>query len=273
MELKKIYAVYFSAVGNTKKAVEMLAGKIAGELDVPWEAIDFTLPAAREQAYCFDKTNLVVFGTPVYAGRVPNKVLPFVQTLFEGNDALAVPVVTFGNRSFDDGLMEMRNELEEHGFHTIAAAALTAPHVMSDMIAADRPDEEDVHRLREFSKEIAAKTSEIRCGQGPIAVDGRDPVGPYYTPLQEDGTPAKFLKAKPKTREELCTKCGICVKVCPMGSISEDMITVEGICIKCQACIRKCPEHAKYFDDPQLLSHIRMLEANYARRAENKYYI
>lgn len=54
----------------------------------------------------------MIFGTPVYAGRVPNKVLPMIQGLFQGNDAFAVPVVTFGNRNYDNALIELRNELE-----------------------------------------------------------------------------------------------------------------------------------------------------------------
>ncbi len=274
MKIKRVWAVYFSPVKSTKNVTEMLAEFLREGLCVPAETIDFTLPEARKHRHTFGKSDLVVFGTPVYAGRVPNKALPFVQTLFTGNGALAVPVVTFGNRSFDDGLSELRTELEEHGFHTVAAAAVVSPHVMSDAMGADRPDEGDLWRLRDFADRIVKKVKELTEYPDPIAVDGRDPVGPYYKPLQEDGTPASFLKAKPKTREDLCTKCGICVKVCPMGSISAvDMVTVEGICIKCHACIRKCPEGAKYFDDPQLLSHIRMLEKTYSRRADNQYYV
>jgi ferredoxin len=55
-----------------------------------------------------------------------------------------------------------------------------------------------------------------------------------------------------------------------MGSIEDDCITVSGICIKCHACVRSCPTKAKYFDDPDFLSHVRMLEREYMERAENK---
>lgn len=60
-----------------------IAGTLAWELGIDWEARDFTLPAAREEAYQFQEDDLVVLGTPVYAGRVPNVLLPFLKTVRE----------------------------------------------------------------------------------------------------------------------------------------------------------------------------------------------
>ncbi len=95
---------------------------------------------------------------------------------------------------------------------------------------------------------------------------------PYYTPLQEDGSPAHFLKTVPKTNPEICSHCGKCASACPMNSISpENESEINGICIKCQACIKTCPVNAKYFDDEQFLSHVRMLENTYTRRAQNTF--
>lgn len=63
------------------------------------------------------------------------KVLPMIQGLFQGNDAFAVPVVTFGNRNYDNALIELRNELENNHFHTIAAGAFVAQHAFTDQLA------------------------------------------------------------------------------------------------------------------------------------------
>ena len=104
MNISQVYAVYFSATGNTRKVTTTLANALAVSFDVPLEVRDFTLPAAREESYEFAAGDLVVFGMPTYAGKLPNKLLEFVKSGFHGNGALAVPVVTFGNRSFDNSL-------------------------------------------------------------------------------------------------------------------------------------------------------------------------
>ena len=101
MKITKIWAVYFSPTGNAKKVVTTMAKRAAECLGVPMGTVDFTLPENREGVVSFDKEDLAFFSTPVYAGRIPNKMLPYVQTAFEGNGALAVAVSVFGNRNSD----------------------------------------------------------------------------------------------------------------------------------------------------------------------------
>ena len=172
MEIKTVYAVYFSATGRTRKVVTTLANAIAQTLELPLETVDFTLPAAREETYAFTDKDLVIFGTPTYAGKVPNKLLPFVQTGFAGNGALAVPVVTFGNRSFDNSLAELCASLENAGFHTIAAGAFACQHAFSDTLAAGRPDREDMTVLAQLGAAVVTKLGKMTEIPAPVAVDG-----------------------------------------------------------------------------------------------------
>ena len=51
MNITQVYAVYFSATGNTRKVTTTLANALAVSFDVPLEVRNFTLPAAREEAY------------------------------------------------------------------------------------------------------------------------------------------------------------------------------------------------------------------------------
>ena len=274
MEIKTVHAVWFSATGTTKKVVTQTADIIARDLGAPCQTFSFNLPAAREDELAFSPGDLVVFGTPTYAGRIPNKLLPFVQSGFQGNGALAVPVAVFGNRSYDNALMELRNELETHGFHTVAGAGVPTEHVFSDKLAPGRPNADDLAELAGFGRKIGEKVARLTDIPTPIAVKGEDPVGPYYTPLGTDGKPAKFLKATPKTDPDKCNKCGLCATVCPVGSIPADAPdTCAGICIKCHACIKICPTGAKYLDDPAFLSHVAMLEQNYTRPTQAEWFL
>lgn len=275
MKLGKIWAVYFSGTGTTRRTVERIAGGIASRLDLPAErvnTVDFSHPAVRQETLGFGEKDLVVFGTPVYAGRVPNVLLPFLRERIVGGGALAVPVVLFGNRNYDDALIELRNILAADGMHPIAAGAFVGEHSFSRVLGADRPNAEDEALMDEF----AARVAELAAGLDaapvkPAAVRGQEPLRPYYTPRDRAGNPINILKVKPKTDLSRCGGCGLCADLCPMGSIDPaDVSAVRGICIKCCACVKGCPTGAKFFDDAGYLYHQHELEAQYARPAENE---
>ena len=272
MKLGKIWAVYFSGTGTTRRTVERIAGGIASRLNLPAESVDFSRPAVRQETLRFGEKDLVVFGTPVYAGRVPNVLLPFLREKIVGGGALAVPVVLFGNRNYDDALIELRNILAADGMHPIAAGAFVGEHSFSRVLGADRPNAEDEALMDEF----AARVAELAAGLDaapvkPAAVRGQEPLRPYYTPRDRAGNPINILKVKPKTDMSRCGGCGLCADLCPMGSIDPaDVSAVRGICIKCCACVKGCPTGAKFFDDAGYLYHQHELEAQYARPAENE---
>ncbi len=272
MKLEKIWAVYFSGTGTTRRTVERIAGGIASRLNLPAESVDFSRPAVRQETLRFGEKDLVVFGTPVYAGRVPNVLLPFLRERVVGGGALAVPVVLFGNRNYDDALIELRNILAADGMHPIAAGAFVGEHSFSRVLGADRPNAEDEALMDEF----AARVAELAAGLDAapvksVAVRGQEPLRPYYTPRDRVGNPINILKVKPKTDLSRCGGCGLCADLCPMGSIDPaDVSAVRGICIKCCACVKGCPTGAKFFDDAGYLYHQHELEAQYARPAENE---
>ena len=271
---KRVVAVYFSAVGNTKRVTEAIATEVASALSLSFETVDFTLPAARKTLREFSQEDLVVFGVPTYAGRVPNKVLPFVESLFAGQGTPVMPVVTFGNRSCDSALTELAQVLTGRGFVVMGGGAFACEHVFSEKIGGGRPDAADWGEIHRFAGHIVDKVRGGGGGCGWLPVEMDQTVGPYYTPLGLDGQPAKFLKAKPVTDEAKCTACGICAASCPMGSVDPNEVgQVTGICIKCQACVRKCPRGAKHFADEAFLSHVAMLEGTYVDRAENHTFI
>ena len=273
-KIKKITLVFFSPTGNTKAIVEAVGNRLAEKLGLLVEQDDFTLPAAHTAVRTYSAADLVVFGVPTYAGRIPNKVLPFVQTLFKGNGAQAAAVVTFGNRSFDNSLSELHDELEKNGFSVLGAAAVVCHHAFAE-VGIDRPNTADMEALAAFTDSVAEKLQkETGLLQSSITVRRNEALTAYYVPLGLDGKPVNFLKAKPATDTEKCDNCGVCAALCPMAAIDKnDVTSVPGTCIKCQSCVFHCHTKAKYFDNELFLSHKAMLEQNYIRPAVSEFFV
>lgn len=266
MKVEKVFAVYFSGTGTTKQIVNRVAKELGKSLALPVKEVDFTTFQARKEKLEFNQDDLVVIGVPVYAGRVPNLILPYIKTLV-GNGTMAVPIVLYGNRNYDDALIELKTELENNGFETISAGAFIGEHSFSKILATGRPDNEDLKKADTLASETVKILHHILRSDGVVKniiyVKGNLPLHPYYTPRDRHGNPIDIRKVKPKTKDS-CTNCGRCVDMCPMNAIeSETPDLVSGICIKCCACIKRCPQGAKYFDDERYIYHMHELEELY----------
>ena len=269
MKIKTVWAVFFSGTGTTEKVTTNIAKTMAQALNADYRTFSFNLPKAREDELTFTSEDLVVLGTPVYAGRVPNLLLPYLQEKVKGNGTLGIPVVLYGNRNFDDGLMELKNVMVANGFHPVAAAAVVGEHAFSRILGAGRPDAKDMALVAELAEKAIEKVQALDAAPAEaVAVAGCDPIRPYYTPRDRHGEPIRdFLKAKPETDADKCVKCGLCARLCPMGSIDPaDFSNVVGKCIKCCACVKKCPMGAKYFSHEGYLYHQHELEDQFAGR-------
>ena len=183
MNIQKIVVVYFSPTGGVEKAARIVAGELAQRLGLEPEYINFTKPEARQQEYRFGPADLVVAASPVYAGRLPNKIMPDYQARLLGENTPAVPLCVFGNRNYDEAVREWVLLLEANGFQIAGAAAFAGRHAFSDRVGTGRPDGEDQAQMRAFAGAVADK---LAGDVLPVLELDRSEIGPYYTPLKEE---------------------------------------------------------------------------------------
>ncbi len=240
-------AYYFSPTGTTKTIVETIARTI----DINTEFHNITRPENRTVEPEFTPDDLVIFGVPVYAGRVPNVLKTYLSKI-RGGGARGVAIVVYGNRHYDDALLELTDILTSCDITVIAAGAFIGQHSFSEILAKGRPDQEDIAIAKAFAEGIKNTTLKT-----PVIPSGNRPYRSYYRPKDENGEPVNFKDIKP-TKAVNCIQCGHCETLCP----------VEGICIKCCTCVKECPVGARIFIDPQFVAHKIELEEQFSLRKE-----
>lgn len=190
-------------------------------------------------------TSLIVFGAPVYSGRVPKVAAECFRQL-SVSGIPAVPVVVYGNREYEDALLELKDICIRCGGVPVAAGAFIGEHSFSTPpapIAPGRPDENDLTLAVEFGQKIGRLMESIEQDKpdATVSVPGNYP---YKKPTVAIGVP--FIDVS-----DDCTACGICVAVCPVDAINEEQgyCTLDDVCIHCCACIKACPESARIMKD------------------------
>jgi len=250
----KIHTVFFSPTGNTKKSVNSMAEAITkhiGQSSNEYLQHDCTVTT---EPVVFDEDDFVIFGAPVYAGRIPEVSKERFKN-FRGKNTSCLIVASYGNRHYDDALMEMKDMVLECGFVVKGAAAVIGRHTYGE-IQVDRPNADDLKQMGEFARKAYENDHIVK----------NIPGNPIY---REGGKGGKF---KPSTLES-CVKCGICKKNCPVAAIREDFSVMDEKCISCFRCIRNCPVEAKVMHSESYEQFAADFTKKLSQRRENEFYI
>lgn len=258
----KLTLMYFSPTHTTKKVVGAVGKVLFEKFLCHTEVVDLTPALAREREYVFGEDDVVVFGAPVYGGRVPPLLAPVLSKL-QGNGARAVVLSVYGNRDYDDALLETADIFTERGFLVCAAGAFIGEHSYSDKVGSGRPDRDDIVAAQSFGIIAAVK---VKAGK-PIAK-------PLHgnRPYKELGASMTAPKPAPALDAERCTRCGRCVSVCPVNNIAADL-TDRGACIACAACVKFCPQRAREFADKHIAAVREKLEKNCTARRSPEFFV
>jgi ferredoxin len=253
MDIKNAYAVYLSPTGTTERAV-LAAAEGTG---LPCEKIDLTTLKSRQNLNrSFAKNELVIVGMPVYGGRLPMNLENFFSGL-KGNNTPTIALVMYGNREYEDALLELKIKMEERGFQVIAGAAFIGEHTFSDKIATGRPNAEDLKIAKEFGWKVIKEIDKAMAGK--LVVNG---VYPYAATGFNPAKAGHLTKHALVITTEDCTLCGICADNCPWGAISiSDTVTTDiNKCLRCLRCVKVCPEGARKIIDPEFYEWLKAFE-------------
>jgi ferredoxin len=265
MEIESAKLVYFSPTRTTQQVLE---GIVRG-LEVEQVAhLDLTLPQAGTRPLDEMHAEMALLGAPVYGGRIPLQAERRLLRL-KGNRTPAVVVVVYGNRAYEDALLELRDLAVEAGFVPVAGAAFIGEHSFSTdarPVAHGRPDGSDLRQAAAFGRMIRARMRGLpRLDEMPLLHV------PGHAPPKERGNPWGI---SPATREALCTYCGTCVAVCPTAAIAADAITTDtAACILCCACVKNCPTGARALNHPRIQQSRKWLNESCAERREPEVYV
>ena len=261
MEVKKVKLIYFSPTGTTKKVLEGIAKGLTVE-DV--EQVNLTLPEKVQKIIPSFSDELVIIGAPVYGGRLPVDAINRFKQL-KASNTLAIIIVVYGNREFEDALLEMKNLAVELGFKPVAGGAFIGEHSFATKdvpIANGRPDSLDIQKAMNFGAKIKHKVATLQSpdAQMNLEIPGRFPY---------EGGP-RSMAVSPVTKEDLCTVCGTCASVCPTAAISVNgsVETKIELCIRCCACIKNCPTGARIWEDGMIKKIAKWLTENCSTRKE-----
>jgi len=266
MKISSIKLIYFSPTGTTRSIVQEIARGINHEI---LELLNITKPDARIQPLCTSEKELLIIGVPVYMGRVPALLTEWLHAIKAKNTPV-VCVVVYGNRVYDDALLELNDILTHCGCIPIAGAAYIGEHSFSSdetPTAQGRPDAADFLKAESFGRKIQEKLSTMS------SVDQISDIHiPGCHPYRGD---SKLWTVDFIAVTDACIQCGICAEGCPVGAIdpkNSAVINTE-TCITCCACIKKCPKHARMIKPGLVMDASLRLSSLYKERKEPEFFL
>lgn len=256
----KLYEIYFSPTGGTKKVADAVAAALNGRA----EQIDLIKTPDRLKKIKFQTEDVCLVAVPSYGGRVPAPAAECLKKA-QGNGAKAVLAAVYGNRHIDDTLAELFDVLCDAGFECAAALEAVAQHSLMPCYGKGRPDGRDREQLQTFAAQIReALADPKRCAGLKERLPGNRPYKEFHNKLP----------LKPEASRK-CEGCGLCAAQCPAGAIPKEnpRLTDKEKCISCMHCVAACPKKARKVSAAVRLAASYKMRKVCSGRKENRLYL
>ncbi len=257
---KKVYAIYFSPTGNSKKSALYVAKAFSDDIT----EIDITVANKQPIPQKFGIGDIVIFSAPVYGGKILKEAKERFKK-FTGEITPCVIIASYGNRHYDNALIEMSDMAISQGFIPVGYAALVGRHTFGQ-IEVNRPDNNDLEENIHFGEKISDKLNRYDFSIPLIPGD------PEYESIEKGGTGGKF---RPLTDTFSCIDCKLCAVNCPMQAINYDNVSKidNELCISCFRCIRNCPTGAKNMNEENYIAFAEEFTQKLSQSRPNEYFI
>lgn len=254
----KVSQIVFSPTGGTEKVAEI----ITSAWGMPIRKIDLSNGETDYSSLSFETDDIAIIAVPSYGGRVPGLATQRISNI-QGNHTPCVIVCVYGNRAYEDTLVELHDIAEKSGFRVIAAVAAIAEHSIMHQYATGRPDESDRSELESFAGKILEKINGDLSGAVMPKIPGN-------RPYKKMGAASLIPKAGND-----CTYCGLCAGQCPAQAISKEnpKVTDSKKCISCMRCVAQCPQSARKVNGAMVSVVALAIKKACSTRKENELYV